>query len=300
MSLFSDRTFRNYKDNNKKKSSTQINQNILNYFNKVNERSRIKKIASLNDKKTEIIKNNKSENFQIDYETKNKAKKSLLYLLNIKSKGIFCPQIINYFKKIKESKKIENKLLEIKEESLEKQIKINLNDNANNNYIQSPKLKSKFFQNKNKEETSNVSQIKIEGHIKNQPSYISEENNIINNNNEINNEIKYLEILKDNQNLNVVGNSNNNFICDNKEPKINNDIIEELSFEYKENKDIKSVLKEKNTKKKSPKKRQKTNKIDMIYNLQRSEVQKFGNYHSSLRTAIQSNISRKKIINKKK
>ena len=257
MSLFSDRTFRNYKDNNKKKSSTQINQNILNYFNKVNERSRIKKIASLNDKKTEIIKNNKSENFQIDYETKNKAKKSLLYLLNIKSKGIFCPQIINYFKKIKESKKIENKLLEIKEESLEKQIKINLNDNANNNYIQSPKLKSKFFQNKNKEETSNVSQIKIEGHIKNQPSYISEENNIINNNNEINNEIKYLEILKDNQNLNVVGNSNNNFICDNKEPKINNDIIEELSFEYKENKDIKSVLKEKNTKKKSPKKQKK-------------------------------------------
>ena len=300
MSLFSDRTFRNYKDNNKKKSSTQINQNILNYFNKVNERSRIKKIASLNDKKTEIIKNNKSENFQIDYETKNKAKKSLLYLLNIKSKGIFCPQIINYFQKIKESKNIENKLLEIKEESLEKQIKINLNDNANNNYIQSPKLKSKFFQNKNKEETSNVSQIKIEGHIKNQPSYISEENNIINNNNEINNEIKYLEILKDNQNLNVVGNSNNNFICDNKEPKINNDIIEELSFEYKENKDVKSVLKEKITKKKSPKKRQKTNKIDMIYNLQRSELQKFGNYHSSLRTAIQSNISRKKIINKKK
>ena len=300
MSIFSNRTIRNYKEENKRKSSIQINQNILNYFNKVNDRSRIKKIASLNDKKTEIIKDSISENFQIDYETKNKAKRSLLYLLNIKSKGIFCPQIIDYFKKIRESKKIENNLLEIKEDSLEHQIKINLNDNDNKIYNKSPKLKSKFFQNTNKEETGNINQTKIEKHTKKRHSFISEENNIINNNNEINNEIKKLEILKENKNLNVVNNTDNDFICDNKEPKINNDFIEELCIEYIENKDVGPVLKEKNNKKKSPKKRQKTNKIDMIYNLQRSELQKFGNYHSSLRTAIQSNIGKKKIINKKK
>ena len=300
MSIFSNRTIRNYKEENKRKSSIQINQNILNYFNKVNDRSIIKKIASLNDKKTEIIKDSISENFQIDYETKNKAKRSLLYLLNIKSKGIFCPQIIDYFKKIRESKKIENNLLEIKEDSLEHQIKINLNDNDNKIYNKSPKLKSKFFQNTNKEETGNINQTKIEKHTKKRHSFISEENNIINNNNEINNEIKKLEILKENKNLNVVNNTDNDFICDNKEPKINNDFIEELCIEYIENKDVGPVLKEKNNKKKSPKKRQKTNKIDMIYNLQRSELQKFGNYHSSLRTAIQSNIGKKKIINKKK
>ena len=51
--------------------------------------------------------------------------------------------------------------MEIKEDSLEHQIKINLNDNDNKIYNKSPKLKSKFFQNTNKEETGNINQTKI-------------------------------------------------------------------------------------------------------------------------------------------
>ena len=52
----------------------------------------------------------------------------------------------------------------------------------------------------------------------------------------------------------------------------------------------------KNSKKKLIKKR---NKIDTIYNLQRSEFQKYGNYHSSLKSAIQSNLAKNKFHKKK-
>ena len=40
---------------------------------------------------------------------KNKAKRCLLYLLNIKSKGTFCPQIVEYFKNILKKEKRKNK-----------------------------------------------------------------------------------------------------------------------------------------------------------------------------------------------
>ena len=62
-------------------------------------------------------------------------------------------------------------------------------------------------------------------------------------------------------------------------------------------KNIKMKIKnKKNPKKKSLKKR---NKIDVIYNLQRSELQKYGNYHSSLKSAIQSNLAKNKGHKKK-
>ena len=297
MSSFNYRTYRNYQERNKRKSSIQMNQNILNYFNKVNDHIGIKKIASLNDKKTEILKDSESENFQLDYERKNKAKKSLLYLLNIKSNGIFCPQILDYFEKMRESKSKENKHLEIKEKNIDHQMLFQLNENNNNNN-HCPKLKSKFFQNKNNDEIGNTNHIKTEKHIKKLTGFINEENNIINNN-ESNNKMEKFEILNDNQNLKIIEKTDKNFTYNNKETKTNNDIIDELYIESKENKEAGAPLNEKKNKKKSSKKRQKANKIDMIYNLQRSELQKFGNYHSSLRTAIQSNMGRKKIIKRK-
>lgn len=41
-------------------------------------------------------------------------------------------------------------------------------------------------------------------------------------------------------------------------------------------------------------------KINVIYNKQKNELQKFGNYHSSLRTSIQSTLGKKKLFHKKK
>ena len=52
----------------------------------------------------------------------------------------------------------------------------------------------------------------------------------------------------------------------------------------------------KNSKKKLIKKR---NKIDTIYNLQISEFQKYVNYHSRLKSAIQSNLAKNKFHKKK-
>ena len=60
--------------------------------------------------------NGLNENIHIDYERKNKARRSLLYLLNKMSGGTFCPQIVNYFKEIRELKKQEEQLKEVKEE----------------------------------------------------------------------------------------------------------------------------------------------------------------------------------------
>ena len=44
----------------------------------------------------------------------------------------------------------------------------------------------------------------------------------------------------------------------------------------------------------------KKDRIDTIYNEQRNELQKFGNYHQSLRTAIQSSLAKKNLVRKKK
>ena len=105
-------------------SKARIDQNIINYLNQINEKGKLKKISSLNEIKAEkkIFNNNNiiytglNENIHIDYERKNKARRSLLYLLNKMSGGTFCPQIMDYFKEIRELKKQEEQLKEVNEE----------------------------------------------------------------------------------------------------------------------------------------------------------------------------------------
>ena len=150
MSYFKGRNkiHRNTNNNNeilRRNSRVRIDQNILNYLYKVNEKTKLKKIASLKDSKFEKIATNTyngmNDNIHIDFERKNKARRSLLYLLNKMSGGTFCPQIIDYFKEIKELKKKEEQLKEVKEEDVtEDQPSINPSALSskkidNNNYI---------------------------------------------------------------------------------------------------------------------------------------------------------------------
>ena len=109
-----------------------IDHNLINYLTQVNARGKLKKISSLNQAKDKMLSSNNynynynnnynnnynglNENIHIDYERKNKARRSLLYLLNKMSGGTFCPQIVNYFKEIRELKKQEEQLKEVKEE----------------------------------------------------------------------------------------------------------------------------------------------------------------------------------------
>lgn len=107
-----------------KKSSKYIDQNIINYLSQVNEKGKLKKISTLNEAKIEkVLQNNNNynglnENVHIDFDRKNKARRSLLYLLNKMSGGTFCPQIINYFNEIRELNKQEEQLKEVKEEEI--------------------------------------------------------------------------------------------------------------------------------------------------------------------------------------
>ena len=108
------------KDLAPRNSKTRIDQNILNYLTQVNEKSKLKKLSSLNEVKSEKTQpntyNGLNDNIHIDFERKNKARRSLLYLLNKMSGGTFCPQIVDYFKEIRELKKQEEQLKEVKEE----------------------------------------------------------------------------------------------------------------------------------------------------------------------------------------
>ena len=300
MSFYNRTSLRTDKEETKKRSSIQMKQNILNYFTTINTRSKIKKIASLNDKRTEIIKDNKREEFLIDFEKKSKAKRSLLYLLNIKSKGTFCPKIIDYFKKNKSSKKKEEPMKERKENK-ENNINENNdllinNDNDNNSKI--PKIRSKFYTYKTAK--NNIS------HEKNQINEIKEnfnENNDLNNeNNELNFDIKSIDNIIENKELTEINNENAEFENHDMIKIIpeNKIIFKEMGTDNNDNKNIKKSIIKNKSRKKSDKKNVKKDKIDTIYNEQRNELQKFGNYHLSLRTAIQSSLAKKKLIHKKK
>lgn len=114
---------KNYNNENERRNSKlKVDQNIINYLTQVNGRRNLKKISSLNEAKDKIILsynnnyNGLNENIHIDFERKNKARRSLLYLLNKMSGGTFCPQIVNYFKEIRELKKQEEQFKEVKEE----------------------------------------------------------------------------------------------------------------------------------------------------------------------------------------
>jgi hypothetical protein len=279
---------------NRRRSSIQINQNTFNYFNRGNETSKTRKSSILNDKKTN---NSVYENCKVDFEKKNKAKRCLLYLLNIKSKGKFCPQIVDYFKNIKKTKINEEDLKEIKEEDLKKPEKLKSNVEERKRHEFSQKFKTQII-----EKQTGVNFINLKNNNENkekEDKIIKEENNIINENIELNYDFKDSENLILENNESQKKENIEDKINFNQESLDNKNINEELEIENKKE-NVPGYLNEKKTKKNSKKKNTKReSKIDMIYNLQRSELQKYGNYHSSLRNAIQSNLGKKKHHKKK-
>ena len=295
MSFFNKGSWRIKPGPNKRKSSIQINQNTFNFFNKGNEGSKTKTSSVLSDKKTEKINNSLYENCKADFEKKNKAKRCLLYLLNIKSKGTFCPQIVEYFKNIKKTKiKVED-LGEIIEKDLENQEKIKPNIEEKKPHEFTSKFKTQIME---KQTGINFINLKNDEN-KEKEENTNQENNIINENNELNFDFKDSENFIIENTESEKKEDTQNKIDLNQESQENKNVNEEIQIEnkienepgYLNEKKIKKNSKKKNTKRES--------KIDTIYNLQRSELQKYGNYHSSLRNAIQSNLGKKKLRKKK-
>ena len=295
MSLFNKGSWRIKPGPYKRKSSIQINQNTFNFFNKGNEGSKTKTSSVLSDKKTEKINNSLYENCKADFEKKNKAKRCLLYLLNIKSKGTFCPQIVEYFKNIKKTKiKVED-LGEIIEKDLENQEKIKPNIEEKKPHEFTSKFKTQIME---KQTGINFINLKNDEN-KEKEENINQENNIINENNELNFDFKDSENFIIENTESEKKEDTQNKIDLNQESQENKNVNEEIQIENK-NENEPGYLNEKKIKKNSKKKNTKReSKIDTIYNLQRSELQKYGNYHSSLRNAIQSNLGKKKLRKKK-
>lgn len=295
MSFFNKGSWRIKPGPNKRKSSIQINQNMFNFFNKGNEGSKTKTSSVLSDKKTEKINNSLYENCKADFEKKNKAKRCLLYLLNIKSKGTFCPQIVEYFKNIKKTKiKVED-LGEIIEKDLENQEKIKPNIEEKKPHEFTSKFKTQIME---KQTGINFINLKNDEN-KEKEENINQENNNINENNELNFDFKDSENFIIENTESEKKEDTQNKIDLNQESQENKNVNEEIQIENK-NENEPGFLNEKKIKKNSKKKNTKReSKIDTIYNLQRSELQKYGNYHSSLRNAIQSNLGKKKLRKKK-
>ena len=295
MSFFNKGSWRIKPGPNKRKSSIQINQNMFNFFNKGNEGSKTKTSSVLNDKKIEKINNSLYENCKADFEKKNKAKRCLLYLLNIKSKGTFCPQIVEYFKNIKKTKIKEEDLGEIIEKDLENQEKIKPNIEEKKPHEFTSKFKTQIME---KQTGINFINLKNDEN-KEKEENINQENNIINENNELNFDFKDSENFIIENTESEKKEDTQNKIDLNQESQENKNVNEEIQIENK-NENEPGYLNEKKIKKNSKKKNTKReSKIDTIYNLQRSELQKYGNYHSSLRNAIQSNLGKKKLRKKK-
>ena len=295
MSFFNKGSWRIKPGPNKRKSSIQINQNTFNFFNKGNEGSKTKTSSVLNDKKIEKINNSLYENCKADFEKKNKAKRCLLYLLNIKSKGTFCPQIVEYFKNIEKTKIKEEDLGEIIEKDLENQEKIKPNIEEKKPHEFTSKFKTQIME---KQTGINFINLKNDEN-KEKEENIKQENNIINENNELNFDFKDSENFIIDNTESEKKEDTQNKIDLNQESQENKNVNEEIQIENK-NENEPGYLNEKKIKKNSKKKNTKReSKIDTIYNLQRSELQKYGNYHSSLRNAIQSNLGKKKLRKKK-
>lgn len=295
MSFFNKGSWRIKPGPNKRKSSIQINQNMFNFFNKGNEGSKTKTSSVLIDKKTEKINNSLYENCKADFEKKNKAKRCLLYLLNIKSKGTFCPQIVEYFKNIKKTKIKEEDLGENIEKDLENQEKIKPNIEEKKPHEFTSKFKTQIME---KQTGINFINLKNDEN-KEKEENINQENNIINENNELNFDFKDSENFIIENTESEKKEDTQNKIDLNQESQENKNVNEEIQIENK-NENEPGYLNEKKIKKNSKKKNTKReSKIDTIYNLQRSELQKYGNYHSSLRNAIQSNLGKKKLRKKK-
>ena len=98
-------------ENKKQGIINYIDPTIITYISKVHhEKERPRKIASINefDNKDININNGLNDNIHVDTDKKSKARRSLLYLLNIMSGGTFCPEINSYFNELREMKIKEN------------------------------------------------------------------------------------------------------------------------------------------------------------------------------------------------
>ena len=218
-------------------SRVKIDQNILNYLSQVNEKGKLKKISSLNEAKDGKISSNTynglNDNIHIDFERKNKARRSLLYLLNKMSGGTFCPQIIDYFKEIRELKKQEELLKEVKEEENveEPPIIINTTKMEKNNFKTSSNMLSNY-----------KNQILTGQNKNNYPSYnFTKRNEKDNNNNNINEEksliskhyardfeLKDLEKFIDSEEIAKMNGNKFNF---NKEAQAKKKFLEEITID---------------------------------------------------------------------
>ena len=120
---------------NKKRSSIEINQSILTKLKVNDTTSKVKKLSSLNDERADTVKNIFNE--QMEILRLQKAKRVLLYLINIKSNGTFCPKIVDYFKNeaTKNSKK-KNEINKIQEENFDKLINLKTKNDAINSICQ--------------------------------------------------------------------------------------------------------------------------------------------------------------------
>ena len=98
-------------DNKKQGIINYIDPSIITYISKVqHEKDRPRKIASIGDLdyKDSNINNGLNDNIHVDTDKKSKARRSLLYLLNVMSGGTFCPEINNYFNELREMRNKEN------------------------------------------------------------------------------------------------------------------------------------------------------------------------------------------------
>jgi hypothetical protein len=210
-------------------SKSRIDQNIINYLVSVNEKGKLKKIASLKEGKGETILpntyNGLNENIHIDYERKNKARRSLLYLLNKMSGGTFCPQIVDYFKEIRELKKQEEQLKEVKEEETEeptiKESKTFLTRN-NSNLISN--LKNPILVGKSKNNYINYKFNKRSG----KDITYNEEKNIVSKQYAKDFELKDLEDFIDSEEIEKINNNKFNF---NKEAQAKKKFLQEFTID---------------------------------------------------------------------
>ena len=89
-----------------------INPDLINYISKVqSDQEKYRRLSTLGEvaekKNTNSQYAGLNENIHFDTDKKNKARRSLLYLLNNISGGTFCPEINAYFNDLKETKKNE-------------------------------------------------------------------------------------------------------------------------------------------------------------------------------------------------
>ena len=120
--------------NNQKNFVNIIEPALLNYISRLqNEKEKPRRLQTLNDinssgDQTSSLFNGLNDNIHVDADKKYKARRSLLYLLNIMSGGTFCPEINEHFRKEREKKNEKNE-----------NNNVNNNNNLPNNNISSTK-----------------------------------------------------------------------------------------------------------------------------------------------------------------